>query len=304
MGTTFVDIKGFPIGNYIPQGRNAGTVEFVHGGVGRNVAEDLANLELRPVYVSMTDSTAVGQEVLERLANIGVKTDYVINTSDGLGLWLAVFDETGDLTAAISKRPDMTPMLKMLEEKGDEIFRDCSSVVVEIDSDREVVNQVFNLAEKYGKPVYALVANMTIATERREFIRRTQCFICNLQEAGIYFVDDFTGLNETELQAELLKRIRDAGLKSMVVTLGGDGAVYADTDGTTGFCPAIKVSVRDTTGAGDAFGAGVAAGLTYGKTLDAAVEIGTRLAASTITGSDNVCPRFLPLELGLKLETD
>ena len=52
---------------------------------------------------------------------------------------------------------------------------------------------------------------------------------------------------------------------------------------------------------GDSFCAGVASGLTYGKTLPEAVEIGTRLAASVITSSENVCPRFLPAEFGLEM---
>ena len=60
--------------------------------------------------------------------------------------------------------------------------------------------------------------------------------------------------------------------------------------------------VVDTTGAGDAFCAGVASGLTYGKTLSEAVEIGSRLAASVITSSENVCPRFLPEEFGITLD--
>ena len=85
----------------------------------------------------------------------------------------------------------------------------------------------------------------------------------------------------------------------MVVTLGSRGCVYADMNGTRGTYAADKVNVRDTTGAGDAFCAGVAAGLTYGKDLRGAVEIGTRLAASVITVSENVCPRFQPEELGL-----
>ena len=54
--------------------------------------------------------------------------------------------------------------------------------------------------------------------------------------------------------------------------------------------------------AGAAFCAGVAIGMTYGKGLAQAVEIGTALAASVITSSENVCPRFLPQELGLDPE--
>ena len=62
------------------------------------------------------------------------------------------------------------------------------------------------------------------------------------------------------------------------------------------------MQVKDTTGAGDAFCAGVSIGLTYGKTLDQAVQIGTYLAASVITSSENVCPRFMPEELGINVD--
>ena len=45
IGMIFVDVKGYPDGNFVPTGRNAGRVERVHGGVGRNVAEDIAKLK-------------------------------------------------------------------------------------------------------------------------------------------------------------------------------------------------------------------------------------------------------------------
>ena len=76
----------------------------------------------------------------------------------------------------------------------------------------------------------------------------------------------------------------------------------ASLTGERGFHPAEKVQVRDTTGAGDAFCAGVAAGLTYGKTLAESCEIGSFLAASVIMTSENVCPRFLPSERGLDVD--
>ena len=48
----------------------------------------------------------------------------------------------------------------------------------------------------------------------------------------------------------------------------------------------------------------LAIGMTYGKELKEAVEIGTRLAASVIITTDNVCPRFLPKELGLDIDVE
>lgn len=65
----------------------------------------------------------------------------------------------------------------------------------------------------------------------------------------------------------LAERLKVANVPAMVVTMGGEGAVYAVANGEKGFCPAQKIQVKDTTGAGDAFCAGVSAGLTYGKHL-------------------------------------
>lgn len=302
VGNVFLDIKGFPDNLYIPAGRNSGTVQNVHGGVGRNVAEDIANVELRPVFVSMVDDTAAGEEIINKLKNHKVNTDYIVRTPDGMGIWLAVFDNTGDIVASISKRPVMDEMVTLLEEKGDEIFKDADSIIVEIDMDKEIIKQVFKYAQKYGKKVYAVVANMSIASERRDFLQSVECFVCNVQEAGILFVTDFSALSPEELSEELARRVEHANIPSMVVTMGGEGSVYAKRDGEHGVCPAKSVDVRDTTGAGDAFCAGVAIGLTYGKTLGEAAEIGTRLAASVITVCENVCPRFLPRELGLEID--
>ncbi len=55
----------------------------------------------------------------------------------------------------------------------------------------------------------------------------------------------------------------------------------------------------DTTGAGDAFFAGVCVGLTYGKTMREACAIGTRLSSTVICTSENICPRFMPEEFDL-----
>ena len=299
VGTIFVDIKGFPYDNYIPAGRNAGMVEIVHGGVGRNLCEDIANLELRPKFVSMVDDTPQGEDVVRRLKNHKVDMSHCVCAQDGLGMWLAVFDETGDVAGSISKRPRLEPLIEYIKENGDAIFSDADSIVLEIDLDKELVKQVFYYAEKYNKRVYAVVANMSIASERRDFLKRTDCFVCNEQEAEILFVDKLSGLPIDALIDEISEKLINAEIPSMVVTLGSRGAVYADINGDKGFFPANKVNVRDTTGAGDAFCAGVSAGLTYSKSLREAVEIGTRLAASVITVSENVCPRFMPQELGI-----
>ncbi len=302
IGATFVDIKGFPTDNYIPTGRNVGRVEYVHGGVARNVVEDIANVELRPTFLGIVDDTPMGADVLKKLKNHKVNTDYVLTEPDGMGTWLAIFDNNGDVAGSVSRRPDMMPLLGLLEEKGDEIFANAHAIVIEADLDKEIVKKALDLAEKYGKKIFGLVSNMSIAAKRRDFLQKFTCFMCNQQEAGQLFIDDYSSLSPEQMCQILSEKVVGARIPSMVVTMGAQGAVYADMHGGRGICPARNIHVKDTTGAGDAFCAGVAIGLTYGKTMGQAVEIGSTLAAAVITSSENVCPRFLPGELGLQLE--
>ena len=302
IGAVFVDIKGYPEASFVPTGRNVGRVEQVHGGVGRNVAEDVANCELRPTFLSLVDDSGTGLDVVRKLKSHKVNTDYIRTTRDGMGTWLAVFDNDGDVCASISKRPNLMPIADIMDEKGDEIFANADSIIIEICIDKEIVKRTFRLAKKYNKKVFAVVANMNIALERRDFLQSIDCFICNRLEAGILFSDDYTDKSQEEMVEILYQKVMAARIPSMIVTMGGDGAVYADCNGDKGFCAARNVKVIDTTGAGDAFCAGAAIGLTYGKRLKEACEIGAMLAASVIVTSENVCPRFLPRELGLDMD--
>lgn len=304
IGMIFVDLKGYPEAAFIPTGRNVGRVERVHGGVGRNVAEDIANCELRPTLVSLVDDSGDAADVLKKLNNHKVNTRYIRKTRDGMGTWLAVFDNDGDVAASISKRPNLMPIVDILDEQGDEIIGNADSVIVEIDLDKEIIKRVFKLAKKHGKKVYAVVGNMSIALERRDFLKSTDCLVCNIQEAGMLFFEDYSEKTTDEMVEILAQKICAAQIPSMIVTMGGKGAVFASVSGEQGFCPARKVEVKDTTGAGDSFCAGAAIGMTYGKNMKESCEIGSMLAASVIVTTESVCPRFLPRELGLDRDVE
>ena len=299
IGAVFVDIKGYPYAQYIPGGRNVGNVIQVHGGVSRNIAEDIGNISLHPIFLSLSDHTGTGTDVLDRLEEHGVNTKYMQRTEDGLGTWLAVFDNNGDVVASISKRPDLSEVTALIREKGDEIFSQADSVALEIDMEEDVLDLVFAYAEKYNIEVYAAVSNMSIAMERRNYLKRVGCLVCNLQEAEMYFAHHLDGLSTPELTEVLAMLVKKARIRRMVITLGNEGAVYIG-DEEAGSIEAPRVDVIDTTGAGDAFFAGVVIGLTYGKSLREAAVIGTRLAGSVISTKENTCPAYLPEEFGLE----
>ena len=299
-GAIFVDIKGYPYNVFIPKGRNVGQITTTYGGVSRNVSEDLGNIELKPTFVSMVDDTPTGKDIIARLNKHGVNTSYIHSRKDCTGTWLAVFNERGDVEAAISRRPDLTGILETLETQGDEIFKNADSIALEIDIEEQILNKILELSEKHNRKLYALVSNMSIAIERREVLGRVACFVCNQQEASIFFSDNYDYLEPEEMRKVLLEKVQTTHIKSMVVTMGEKGAVYASDDGESGYVEAIATNVVDTTGAGDAFFAGVVACLTYGKSLKESCIIASRLASSVISSTKAVCPRFEASEFGLQ----
>jgi ribokinase len=105
-----------------------------------------------------------------------------------------------------------------------------------------------------------------------------------LPESILRHVDYLTP-NETELRIllglapddptpthELARQIQHCGVKTVIVTMGEKGALILD-EGSERVIPAISVPVVDTTGAGDAFNAGLAMALAEGRPLDEAVNM-------------------------------
>ena len=297
-GSVFVDIKGHPEGVFIPDGRNAGRVEQVHGGVARNIAEDVARAGGQTVFLGLVDDDALGREVADHLKDIGVDTRHIRAVKDGMGIWLAVFDDRGEVAASISKRPDLLPLLTLLEEEGDGIFAGADIILFELDLEEKTVAKLCALAEKHRVPACAAVSNMSIAALRRAYLPKLRCFVCNEQEWGMLVPGAWEMLEPEVMAAVLPGCLPSLGLQAAVVTLGSHGAVWAEGK-RFGFCPPEPVERVDAAGAGDAFFAGVGLGLSLGKSLEEACRIGSRMAAKVITTTQSVCPPMTVEELGL-----
>ena len=283
IGAVFVDVKGFAREKYMPLERNVGDVQVVAGGVCRNVAENLSRLGRPAQFVSMVDDDAFGRQVRDGLAALGVGVEHVISAPRGMGMWLAILDERGDLAGSISRQPDFDALEAYLRERGDEIMAATDGVALEFDMNADISSLVMALAKKHGKPVYTIVGNMGVILQHPEYLHDVACFICNEMEAGRLFREDLTDASPEKTLKALRKGSAVTGIPAMVVTMGPRGAVYADnTTGEFGYCPSMDVDVVDTTGAGDAFFSAAVSALMDGAPLSQAVQAGTRLACRTL----------------------
>ena len=283
IGGIFVDVKGFAHNQYMPLERNVGDVQVVAGGVCRNVAENLSMLGHDAEFVSMVDDNGMGAQVRGELAQLGVDVTHVIAAPKGMGMWLAILDENGNLAGSISRQPDFTALEAYLKEKGDGIVAATDALALEFDMNAEISGLVMSLAKKYNKPVYTIVGNMGVILKHTEYLHDVSCFICNEMEAGRLFREDLTAATPEKTLKALRKGSALVGIPAMVITMGPRGAVYVDNiTGEFGYCPPMDVEVVDTTGAGDAFFSAAVAALMGGAPLSQAVQAGTRLAARTL----------------------
>ena len=292
IGVAFTDIKGFPFGKYIPCGTNKGSVRLTHGGVMRNVAEDMALIGMKVEYPQLLEEGTFGESVAKRLKDAGVCLDNAVYVKEnGIGKWLAVFNENGDLAGSISEMPDVSPIERLLEEKGDELFKNCDFAAVEFDTSEFIAEKCMKLALKYRKDVFVPVGNMSVILARKDLMLRTRCIIMNNIEAGRLFGRDLSGLSPEETLRIVLREGMLGCIRAIIVTLGGKGCVYADFENeASGYVPAQKCEIVDTTGAGDAFFSAAACAISKGMSIRRACELGSRLAALTIATDQSACP--------------
>jgi len=102
--------------------------------------------------------------------------------------------------------------------------------------------------------------------------------IVNEHEAKVVLGDAYVSDRPEDWARLLLAK----GPRSVVVTLGAEGALVTDGHGVTRV-PSVKVDAVDTTGAGDAFTAALAFRLGAGASLAEAAAYAARVGAAAVT---------------------
>ena len=92
------------------------------------------------------------------------------------------------------------------------------------------------------------------------------------------------GLMAVVEPSALAEHLAERLQSTVIMTLGGEGAVAVQADGSAWRVPALPVEVVDTTGAGDAFTGGLAAALAKGDTLPDALKMASAAAGLACTG--------------------
>ncbi|MCQ4160050.1 ribokinase [Roseomonas sp. GC11] len=250
-----------------------------HGGKGANQAVAAAKLGADVMLVSRVGDDLFGGGTLRNFQELGIDTTHVRAIPGAQSGVAPIFVEpSGENRILIVKGANEHLLPADVDAAAADLAR-CGLILLQLEIPLETVYHTIAWAAGRGIPVLLNPAPAVPELDVERILGAT--FLApNQTELTI-----LTGLPaETRAQAEAAARSLVArGVKQVIVTLGGDGALLVTAEGPAQHVAAVSVKPVDTSGAGDAFlGAFAQHYVAHGDTL-AAMRWGARYAADSIT---------------------
>ncbi|MFJ3948907.1 ribokinase [Streptomyces libani] len=246
------------------------------GGKGANQAAAAARIGGRTALLARVGGDAYGELLLgaQRAAGTDV-TPVIVDGTARTGTAMIIVDPDGDNSIVVSPGANAALTPQDVAAAKDTIA--ASAVVsLQLEIPMESVRAAAAAAEQAGTRVVLNPSPAPTAELAPELLSAADPLVVNEHEAR-----QLSGLTDGT-PAEWAQALRDRGARSVVVTLGGDGALVLDASGAE-TVPGVRVKAVDTTGAGDAFTGALATRLARGDALPEAARFAVRVGAAAVT---------------------
>jgi pseudouridine kinase len=289
IGSAGIDVKGRPDPSNQHGNSQTGRVRHSVGGVARNIAENLARLEVPTVLLTAVGDDAQGLRVLDECRAAEIDCESVLITLGArTGTYMAFLKDNGEVEMALSDFEVMEYVDEAYLRQHEDLFADAALIVLDATLSTEALEVIFELADEYGVRVCADPTTPSLADKLCPYLDQLYLITPNAAEVvALCGVQQPATSRETALEAA--RRLVGLGAGIAVVTLGALGLAYADSRGG-GFIRAVKTSVVDSTGAGDALTAAVIFGLMNQVDIDETMRLAVTAAALTLQSRETVLP--------------
>jgi pseudouridine kinase len=271
VGGANVDVKARTTAPLVDATSNPGVVLRSPGGVGRNVAENLARLGSRVALVSTVGNDPDGDWLLAETAAAGVDVSTVLR-GGATGRYVAVLDHTGDLAVGVS---DMAATDALGPDALDhDLLRSADLVVLDGNLPATTIDAALSVAPR------VVVDPVSVAKAARiaPLLRADRPVFALTPNA-----DELRALGSVD-------SLHDRGVEVVWVRRGASGSELHLASSGPVWLAAPVVDPVDVTGAGDALLAAFCHGLLRGASLEDAAAYGHRAAALTVADPHTVVP--------------
>lgn len=275
LGAALTDMVGFPQRKPALMDSVPGRVAKASGGVGRNLAENLVRLGLPTELITAFGDDRNGKALLSECQelNIGVRYSILANGRKG-ALHLAILDENNDLYAGIADLSILDVITSTYLASQLPALQEASLICLETNTPPAAIEWL--LEQELDVPIYLDPVSAHLATRVQHQLGKFHTIKVNRRQAEVLGGRPLDQLMDVE---KLANKWIASGVQRVFITLGSQGAYAADAERQI-HLPAAKVTVADTTGAGDAFQAGLIWASLRKWSLEDCCRAG--LAASTV----------------------
>jgi ribokinase len=248
------------------------------GGKGSNQAVGCARLGARVTFIAKTGNDAFGEMAVRLYRDEGIDTasiEQVPSAPTGVG-FILVEEQTGNNCIALD--PGANDLLDASDVRKHEAAFSGAAVVL---TQLEIPVAAAEAALKHARAIDA-VSILNPAPVRplpASLLREVDLLTPNLVEAKVLAGFEHSS---TTPPGEIARALLSQGVRQVVMTLGEKGALIV-ADGFEKLVPAIREVAIDTTGAGDAFNAGLATALAHGANIEGAVQFGVVTGGLAVT---------------------
>jgi pseudouridine kinase len=293
VGGANMDIKAHPREAVRLRTSNPGTATTTPGGVGRNIAENLARLGSPTHLVAAVGRDAFGEQVTAATRAAGVVVDHLVVGEEPTGTYLAVLDGTGELLVAVSNMA-LTDGLTVARLGGArDVVTNADLLVLDGNLPPDVCAWLLDLAAAAAVPVVMDPVSVAKARHLGSTLSPERPLLAltpNHDElesvVGEPVVRSRAGI------ARAARRVHDLGVRHVWVRRGTRGSLLSSRgdDGRLSVVtiPAPRTSPVDVTGAGDAMTAGFVHGVLRGDPPADAARFGQVAAALTVASPETV----------------
>jgi pseudouridine kinase len=282
VGGANLDVKARSARPVVAGTSNPGTVVRTPGGVGRNIAENLARLGSRVALLSAVGSDPDGEWLLGETAVAGVDVSTVSRTAHGTGTYAAVLDADGELVVSVSDMAAVDAIDPEQVEAGRALLASAALVVLDGNLAAATVDRALDLARELGVRALFDPVSVPKAARLAALLRADRPMFAVTPNAA-----ELAALAGTEQGAVM--RLHERGVEVVWVRRGLDGSLLSSPSGVVEL-PALAVEAVDVTGAGDAMLAAFCHRLLAGADLADAAAYGHRAAALTVASPHTVRP--------------
>lgn len=219
-----------------------------YGGKGANQAIMAAKLGSKVVMVSKVGDESFGAGTLENFKKNGVSTDFVYKSKEEFSGVAPIFVTPKGENSIVIVSGSNNKLTAIEIEKASNEIKQSSYLICQLEIEVELSLIALRLAKKLG---VSTILNPAPARSYlpEEIYKLTDIFCPNESEAELLTGKKINSMTDIE---EMAKKFVTAGAKSVIITLGENGC-YVLSNGVGKHISANKVSVVDSTGAGDAF---------------------------------------------------